>query len=1702
MPIQTQDTKHSWWADVRHGGMLISPVVLDEIFPGGPLTPKVYSYNRLRDKYTSFESWISGGGLNKTGDAASLHRWLDAVLEDFLGYSASQWQKGPGVTDNYSFASAHGDRLRPNRVLIADGDPAKPAFIVFVDRSKNVGMGRGRTAYGKMLELMRARNIRLGLLTNGSQFRLAHAGIDYDSWVEWDAEAWFAEGETRQQLDGFFTLLSPHGTSRRGESEFPLLDAVEMSRTRQGELSTVLGGQVREAIEKLLSEIDKASRKHEDFLDTVFADPSGRRLAEKESLAALYQASTRIVMRLVVVLYAEARHLLPKKIEAYNSNYGIEGLFSLLRSVRSAEGVRAMEEQFGAWPRLMSLFRLIHDGSGHSQVPVPAYGGMLFRPGDCDSHDPILRALGLFEDERFEISDRIVLKILELLKIGSLKIRRGRGTAMVKGPVDFSDLRTEYIGIMYEGLLDYELKRTTEPMVFLNIGQEPVLPIGVLESLQDKELKELIKKLKDEKASGAVSSDESSDDEDSEAASEDVQDSEPDENGMALEDGGEEEPPEPAEDDVLTSESDEQKNRVHQWALKAVESAGFIKKPSGKNANLYLYEKQRDAEARKLVKQVLGGGELYLVRWGGTRKGSGTFYTKPQLAVPTVRRTLEPLLYEKDETGELRPRKPEDIISVKVCDPACGSGSFLVSALNQITDALFRSLFAHGRIKESPNPLAPDQKPARTVVTLPFGLPSKGGLTEEPVPVPINDERFEPMVKARLKRHIVERCIYGVDLNPMAVELAKNSLWIETMDEELPFGFLDHKIKAGNALVGCWFDRFQHYPILAWNREGGDKNHNNGVHYQKEEWTKKIKKVLKDKIKPELLSVINTTGSQSVLKFGDEDETAETLHEKACAVFEKLHSLSVTGDAIAERERIYREEILGNPALKQLKDAFDAWCAVWFWPVDSEGEEEEKIISPFVFNKPDEDILALVRKVAAQIRFFHWELEFPDVFVAEKSGFDAILGNPPWETLQPVSKEYFSNLDPIYRTYGKQEALTNQKRLFETDRNIEQDWLSYNAYFKAMSNWMKNTETPFDASFGHGNRNETAKSQWEGIRKTSKGFADPAHPFMHQGDGKAYTFKMFLEVAHACLKEDGRIGMIVPSGIYTDKGCTALRELFMGKCRWEWLFGFENRKKVFQIDSRFKFCPVVIEKGGTTEAIHAAFMRHDLKDWESPEKIAIDYERESVAKFSPFSKALLEIRTRRDLALTEKLYDGKVMLGDQGLDGWGIKYAQGDFNMTSDSKLFPPIGKWLERGYKPDIYGRWLKGGWNAVPGDGPLPLERGVIQGRDAREVIREEDIEEVALPLYQGTMVGQYDFSYKKWITGTGLNAKWEFIQYYEKKYCPQFLVAHNNYMSFTKFRGCKIGFRDIARTTDERTMISCIIPDMPAGNKVPLFMNCSNSNLFLLSCLLNSFSYDYILRTKLGATSLNYYILNETPLSRNVIIDCISERITNYVLSLNCIARIFSPDWLHIDKAYQSNDINKRNWKSFWAITRHERIRLRCILDAIVAELYGLDFDDLAWILRHDPSDPKGFWRMDKDEPFELRHTTLTLAAFRDLKEMGIDAFCGLNNGEGWMIPETLSFNVNQNGIVEFVSNGVEPLPVLNRLGARFLPWQMESSVEDSWEECRIHARNICGPTMKRDHGENKRDEDKDQAGQSENKKRSSKKKPENMTLIMEV
>jgi hypothetical protein len=266
------------------------------------------------------------------------------------------------------------------------------------------------------------------------------------------------------------------------------------------------------------------------------------------------------------------------------------------------------------------------------------------------------------------------------------------------------------------------------------------------------------------------------------------------------------------------------------------------------------------------------------------------------------------------------------------------------------------------------------------------------------------------------------------------------------------------------------------------------------------------------------------------------------------------------------------------------------------------------------------------------------------------------------------------------------------------------------------------------------------------------------------------------------------------------------------------------------------------------------------------------------------------------------------------------------------------------------------------------------------------------------------------------------------------------------------------DVSSATNTRTFICTFFEDEPCGNKIPILRTGS---AVVLAAVGNSFASDFQFRSRLGGLTLNFFIVEEAVLpSRSAHVDILDR----CALSLAAPSTRFAIPWTSHEGLPRD-----RSWRSLWAITPHERLRVRCIVDAVVAHLYGLTAEDFTWVLRgcdhpldctRDNAftrslDPKGFWRVDKGQPPELRHTVLAQVALHDLQAMGLEAFLAQNNGEGWMLPETLRLSDYGLGHDDRAHT---PVPVSPVLGPRFLPWQLNEDVAQSWEECRRHAENI--------------------------------------------
>jgi len=284
------------------------------------------------------------------------------------------------------------------------------------------------------------------------------------------------------------------------------------------------------------------------------------------------------------------------------------------------------------------------------------------------------------------------------------------------------------------------------------------------------------------------------------------------------------------------------------------------------------------------------------------------------------------------------------------------------------------------------------------------------------------------------------------------------------------------------------------------------------------------------------------------------------------------------------------------------------------------------------FNLGLPQTLKTVQDHLVRHRFFHWPLEFPDLFGPEAvGGFNATVGNPPWDIVKPNSQEFFSHYDPKFRSYKKQEANKASAKLMADNPAVARRWQEYGSGFTEQSAYFKEP-----AAYGA------------------------------LGKGDINTFKLFPERFFALLTTDGRMGIVVPSGVYNDDGCHPLREMFFERSAIDFLYCFENRwPAVFNaVDGRFKFVLFGARKGGKTDRFKCAFMEHDPERLPVIDAGALEMSMEQVRKFSPDTLSVMEFKSQRDIDAAFTIYDQFPLIGN----GHQISVAR-EIDLTGDSQL-------------------------------------------------------------------------------------------------------------------------------------------------------------------------------------------------------------------------------------------------------------------------------------------------------------------------------------------------------------------------------------------------------------------------------------------------
>lgn len=925
-----------WMSLVEAAGPFLSLPVLTGALPQGL---DAHDPDHTADLRLAHEEWEEDS--QRKSPSVALHReWVRYVLRETLGYDERVLFEGQHVPEHLSARIAeHGETLRPDWVLI---DPPKPGaapsprlLVQYVparqDLEKPTADKRWKASPAtRMMELLHATGVRLGLITNGRHWVLVNAPRGESAgFISWYSTLWFEEPLT---LRSFRTLLGAERFFSVPENE-TLEALLAESAQNQQEVTEQLGFQVRKAVEVLVQAIDAVDK------------GKGRQLLEGVPVKDVYEAALTIMMRLVVLFSAEERKLLLLGDEFYDRFYALSTLREQLREQADRHGEEVLEFRYDAWCRLLASFRAVHGGVGHDSFQLPPYGGSLFDP----DRFPFLegRAPGTgwreTEAEPLPVNNRVVLHLLEALQV--LKMRGPAGTVESRR-VSFRSLDVEQIGHVYEGLLDHTAVRADSPVLGLAgaKGVEPEVELSALEREREKGEDNLIEYLREvtgrsEKALRRTL-------------------------GAGSDEGG------------LLDQQDAQRLRTacdHDDNLfgRVRSFAGLMR---------------RDTLDYPVV---ITSGSIYVTE-GEDRRTTGTHYTPRSLTEEIVRHALEPLVYEGVAEGrpreEWRLRGAAELLALKVCDVACGSGAFLVQACRYLAERLIEAWAE-----------AEGQNPGMVVVA-PEGKLSRAEPGERPIPA----EPEERLVMAR--RIVADRCLYGVDKNPMAVEMAKLSLWLVTMQKDRPFSFLDHAVKSGDSLLGV--TSTEQLEGFALDPSGGTQI-----------------RIIAAICKPLLEEA--SAARRELESFAAESledvRRKEHLHARAEAAAAKVRFIAdlLVGEALqsaGKRKKKWARsaeeaETEQDAALDQIAEEHEAleqlvMSAVEEWKaVDLSGDSRVSELSE------------RGARLLSGREPFHWVLEFPEVFAGEgddaRGGFDAIVGNPPFIGGQKIT----GGLGTDYRDY-------------------------------------------------------------------------------------------------------------------------------------------------------------------------------------------------------------------------------------------------------------------------------------------------------------------------------------------------------------------------------------------------------------------------------------------------------------------------------------------------------------------------------------------------------------------------------------------------------------------------------------------------------------------------------------------------------------
>ncbi|PZG16114.1 restriction endonuclease [Micromonospora craterilacus] len=835
-----------------------------------------------------------------------------------------------------------------------------------------------------------------------------------------------------------------------------------------------------------------------------------------------------------------------------------------------------------------------------------------------------------------------------------------------------------------------------------------------------------------------------------------------------------------------------------------------------------------DATRRRFHFQRLGGND---------RKKSGSYYTPASLIDSLLDSVLEPLLDEACAKPTPAEREAA-LLAITVCDPAVGSGHFLVAAARRIAKRL---------AAERTDELEPRAEEVRTAL-----------------------------------RAVVSRCCYGADINEMSAELAKLSLWLEAYEPGKPLGYLDANIRVGNSLLGATPAMLAGgLPDAAFAALDGDD--------------RKVVNALRKQNAAERRGQ-RPLGDAAGVHIDLAEAARATAHLAPCESLADVHVQAKRAELLDEDRK--RARLLA-----------DAWCAAFVGPKTeqtrayalthgmlerlADGEQSDAV----------EAAREIVRTMARQYRFFHWHIEFPHIFHREggrvdpatgwTGGFSCVLTNPPWERVKLQEQEFFAARHPgiaeAPNAAARKQAITALKvSEYATERELFQQW-------------------------------QLAQREVGGVSHLLR--VGGRYPLTGRGD--INTYSVFAETSRLLIAPDGLVGAILPTGIATDATTQAFfKDLVTSKSLLS-LYDFENEAKIFEtVHHSFRFA--LLSMTGRHREVPEATLAFRTRFVPDVAARTFRLTPEEITLLNPNTGTCPVFLSRRDAEITLGIYRRVPVLWaeETNANPWELSFLR-MFDMATDSASFRVAEELFEAGWHLD--GNVFVRGAERM-----LPLyEAKMIHHFDHR------------LGTYEGATQAQLN-------VGTLPRLDEDAHRHPGRLVMPRYWVAEQEVQARLGQRwspGWQLGWRDICRSTDERTLISAAVPRSATGDTLLLAMPAVKSAG--VHANLATFVLDFVARQKVSGTHLKYHVLKQLPVlpperyRRPVPWDPGAPDLAAWVT-----ARVLELSYTAHDLTPYARDLGDQGPPFVWDPRRRELIRVE--LDAAYFQLYGTTRDEVDHIL----------------------------------------------------------------------------------------------------------------------------------------------------------